>query len=196
MHPNSNWSVVIPTETAGELLLHVAMLREQRSNDCASKSTDSRGKSLPRWSGATKTPVRSTCNSALESWTTVNFKNTRRFHNKHVGYILGRSGGLPPERAAQDPATELAKSNAQGMSYDAIVVGKCTGTVDRDRGKPHNVQQTRLSPNSCASTGVSVRGDVTTPRIFGDMMVLSSGDTHVFLHLQKMQRVPPTCFPM
>ena len=48
------------------------MLREQKSDDCEPR-TDSRGKSLPRWSGAMKTPVPSTCNSAPQSWTTVSF---------------------------------------------------------------------------------------------------------------------------
>ena len=38
----------------------------------------------------------------------MNLKSARSFHDKHVGDVLERIGGLPPERAMKAPAQKLA----------------------------------------------------------------------------------------
>jgi len=121
------------------------MLREQRSDDCFPRS-DSRRKSLPRWSGPMKTPVPSTYNSALQSWTTVSFSIPEDLTASMWDIFSDAPVDCRPnEQCKIQRRSSSGASCKTNTSHVVSVVGTRAGPADRDRGKPHQVQQSRLS---------------------------------------------------
>jgi len=90
-----------------------------------------------------KIAVPCTYNSALQSWTTVSFSIPEDLATNM--WDIFWNAPVDCRRAVQDPATELVRRIMQNMSHVVNVVGTRAGSVDRDRGKPHQVQQSRLS---------------------------------------------------
>ena len=136
------------------------MLREQKSDDCVPKS-DSRGKSLPKWSGAMKTPVPSTYNSALQSWTTMSFSMWDIFSDAPVDC-------RPNEQC------KIQRRSSSGSSCKTCRMSSTSLARALDPEIATVANRTKSSNEDChhflRGTGVTVRGDVTT--------------TQVFLHLQ------------